>query len=119
MGPNSTLGDVYVLKSSDPRAVANSLAPSDLCPNYHDNSAGDLGTEWNSIYLPSISRRLNKLIDGDLNLTDSDVSNFPYLCGFETRITGSKSPFCDVFTKPETLRYEYAQALRYYYGNGT
>jgi len=100
MGPNSTLGDVYVLKSSDPRAVANSLAPSDLCPNYHDNSAGDLGTEWNSIYLPSISRRLNKLIDGDLNLTDSDVSNFPYLCGFETRMPVPRAPFATSSPSP-------------------
>jgi acid phosphatase len=73
---------------------------------------------WDKIYLPPIAERLNKLIDGDLTLTADNVSNFPYLCGFESQITGKTSPFCDVFTEEEIMQYEYRQDLRYYYGTG-
>lgn len=99
-------------------AAANSLATSDQCPNFEDASGGDYATTWDSIYLPPITKRLNKMIRGNLTLTDSQVSIFPYLCGFETQITGSVSPFCDIFTKEEILQYEYRQDLRYYYGTG-
>jgi acid phosphatase len=58
------------------------------------------------------------LIRGNLTLTDSQVSIFPYLCGFESHITGSVSPFCGIFTKKEIQQYEYRQDLRYYYGTG-
>lgn len=42
----------------------------------------------------------------------------PYLCGFESQITGKPSPWCGVFTNEELRQYEYAQDLRYYYGTG-
>ncbi|KAI9712660.1 MAG: hypothetical protein M1820_001281 [Bogoriella megaspora] len=118
MGPNSTLGDVYVIKSSDPRAFANSLAPSDLCSAYKDNGGGDYLTTWENVYLPPITERVNGMIQGNLTFTDDDVSIFPYLCGFETQITGRPSPWCNIFTQAELEQYEYAQDLRYYYGSG-
>ena len=43
---------------------------------------------------------------------------FPYLCGFETQITGRTSPWCSVLKEDEVLNYEYAQDIRYYYGTG-
>ena len=51
-------------------------------------------------------------------INTSDVSIFPVLCGFETPITGQRSPWCDVLTEQETLNFAYAQDLRYWYGSG-
>lgn len=117
MGPNSSFGNVEVLNNTDPRSIANSLAPSDLCPTYDDNSGGNFATTWADVYLPPIVTRINKLLTG-LHFNSSDVVQFPYLCGFETPINGRKSPWCDVFTEEETLAYEYAQDIRYWYGSG-
>lgn len=119
LGPNATeLGTVYPINSSDPSAIGNSLATTDTCPSYDDQSGAGYADVWDGIYLPPIADRLNGLIDGDLELTPSDVSNFPYLCGFETQITRKRSPFCDVLTPEETFQYEYRQDLRYWYGTG-
>ena len=98
--------------------MGNSLATSDSCPNYLDTSGGFNATGWDNIYLPPITARLNGLLQGNLTLNTSDVSIFPYLCGFETQITGSVSPWCSVFQEEEILLYEYRQDLRYYYGTG-
>ncbi|KAF1847653.1 acid phosphatase PHO12 precursor [Cucurbitaria berberidis CBS 394.84] len=119
LGPNATeLGTILALNSSEPASWMNSLAPSDLCKAYEDNGGGAYKDEWDAIYLPPIHARLNAMIHGDFNFTQSDVSIIPYLCGFETQITGRRSPFCDLFTKEEILQYEYAQDLRYWYGTG-
>lgn len=118
MGPNSSFADVYVIASSDSRAVANSLAPSDLCSTYDDDSGGANATIWSDIYLPPITKRINAMITGNLTFDDTDISIFPYLCGFETQITGRHSPWCDIFSEEEILQYEYAQDIRYYYGSG-
>ncbi|KAK4505117.1 hypothetical protein PRZ48_003080 [Zasmidium cellare] len=118
LGPNATsVGKVYSIDSKDPRSIANSLAPSDLCPNYSDNSGGVNATTWANIYLPPIVKRINALLHG-LQFNSSDVNIFPYLCGFETQITGHRSPWCDIFTEEEILQYEYAQDIRYWYGTG-
>ena len=58
------------------------------------------------------------MITGNLNFTTTDVSIMPYLCGFESQITGTLSPWCGVFTDAELKQYEYSQDLRYYYGMG-
>ncbi|KAK5114951.1 hypothetical protein LTR85_009989 [Meristemomyces frigidus] len=118
LGPNATVdGSVYVLNQTDPRSVANSLAPSDLCATYDDNSGGENATIWAGTYLPPIVDRINSLLEG-LQFNSSDVVLFPYLCGFETQITGRRSPWCDTFTETEILQYEYAQDIRYWYGSG-
>lgn len=98
--------------------MGNSLATSDSCPNYQDNSGAGYVNIWDDKYLPPIAKRLNTFIEGNLTLTPSDVSNFPYLCGFESQITRKVSPFCAVFTQEEILQYEYRQDLRYWYGTG-
>jgi hypothetical protein len=73
---------------------------------------------WNNIYLPPILERIQTMITGDLNFTTTDVSIMPYLCGFESQITGTLSPWCGVFSDAELKQYEYSQDLRYYYGMG-
>ncbi|KAJ4303471.1 hypothetical protein N0V90_002366 [Kalmusia sp. IMI 367209] len=117
LGPNATeLGTIYALNSSDPASWMNSLAPSDLCPAYKDEGGSPYIDQWQATYLPPIQARLNALLNGNFTLSQSEVSIIPYLCGFETQITGKRSPFCDVFTAQEILQYEYAQDLRYWYG---
>ncbi|KAF8684927.1 histidine acid phosphatase family [Rhizoctonia solani] len=117
-GPNATtLGTVYVVNPKGAQAGGNSLATSDLCPKYVDTSGANQTAIWDSIYLPPILKRLQKYIKG-VNITTSDISIMPYLCGFETQITGKLSPFCDIFTESEFKQYEYRQDLRYYYGTG-
>ena len=118
LGPNSTLADVHVVNAKAASAVGNSLATSDSCPTFNDVSGGDYVDKWDSIYLPPIVKRLSKLIEGNLTLDASDLSLFPYLCGFESQITRKISPFCGVFQPEEILQYEYRQDLRYYYGTG-
>lgn len=119
LGPDATdLGTVYALNASDPAAWMNSLAPSDLCKAYKDDEGGPYKEEWETIYVPPIQTRLNAMIKGNFNLTAGDISQIPYLCGFETQITQKRSPFCDIFTEEEILQYEYAQDLRYWYGAG-
>ncbi len=119
LGPNATeIGTIIALNSSDPSSWMNSLAPSDLCKAYNDESGRPYKDVWDSIYLPPIRSRLNAKIQGGFNFTQGDVSIIPYLCGFETQITGRRSPFCDIFTEEEALQYEYAQDLRYWYGTG-
>ncbi|KAH8682989.1 histidine phosphatase superfamily [Tricladium varicosporioides] len=120
LGPSaSTLGQVITVNSTgSPQALFDSLSPSDMCPNFKDGNGGTAATNWSSIYLPPITARLNALITGNLTLATTDVSIFPYLCGFESQITGALSPWCSVFTDEELRQYEYAQDLRYYYGIG-
>jgi acid phosphatase len=121
MGPNATtLGTVYVLNNTDPRALGNSLAVSDLCPAYNDTMGGPAATAWANIYLPPIVTRINALTTpkGAVNFNTTDISLFPLLCGFESEITGKRSPWCDVLTMEELQAYEYSQDLRFYYGHG-
>jgi acid phosphatase len=119
LGPNATdLGSIYALNASAPASFMNSLAPSDLCPAYSDNGGGAQKDTWDAIYLPPIQKRLNKLIKGRFQFTQYDISIVPYLCGFETQITGSTSPWCGLLTEKEILQYEYSQDLRYWYGTG-
>ncbi|ORY71158.1 histidine acid phosphatase [Pseudomassariella vexata] len=98
--------------------IGDSLAPSDMCPNFEDASGGDNKTIWDNIWIPPVQERLQALIDGNLTLTASDIAQIPYLCGFESHITGRLSPWCDVFTDEELKQYEYSNDLRYYYGIG-
>lgn len=120
LGANApTHGSIIAVTSKEiPASIGNSLAPSDMCPNFKDESGGDHIKEWNAIWQPQVQERLQGLIDGGLNLTLSDVNLMPYLCGFESQITGRLSPFCDIFTDEEYKMYQYSNDLRYYYGIG-
>jgi acid phosphatase len=74
LGPNATdLGSIYALNGSASASFMNSLAPSDLCPAFSDNSGGAHKATWDAIYLPPIQKRLNKLITGSFQFTQSDV----------------------------------------------
>lgn len=99
-------------------SIGNSLSPSDQCPLFDDDSGGDYATEWADVYIPPIMERLEALIEGNFTFEETDISQMPYLCGFESQITGRLSPWCNVFTDYELQQYEYAQDIRYYWGLG-
>ncbi|EEY23932.1 thiamine-repressible acid phosphatase pho4 [Verticillium alfalfae VaMs.102] len=119
LGPNSTLlGNVVsVTGRGVPAHLGDTLAPSDMCPTFKDDSSKQTNA-WRALWLPPFIKRLSQYIDGDLVLDDSHWNDFPYICGFESQITGRLSPFCDTFTQEELEQYEYHQDLRYYYGVG-
>lgn len=118
VGPNaSNLTTIYALNASDPAAWQNSLAPSDLCKAYNDEGGSPYKEIWDDIWTPPVQARLNAIVKG-FNFTSGDVQQIPYLCGFESQITESRSPFCDLLTEEEVLGYEYSQDLRYWYGTG-
>ncbi|CAD6446869.1 cdbe87df-5a4d-46a6-865a-c115761b38db [Sclerotinia trifoliorum] len=120
LGPSaSSLGMVVTINSTgSDAALFDSLSPSDLCPAFVDGNGGTEYVKWNSIYLPPIQARLESLITGNLKFSTTDISIMPYLCGFESQITGKLSAWCGVFTDEELKKYEFAQDLRYYYGMG-
>jgi acid phosphatase len=112
------LTTIYTLNASDPAAWGNSLETSNICKAYNDIGGGPAGDAWDKVYLPPISSKMNSQTNCNFSFTASDASTIPYLCGFETQITGWRSPFCDLLTENEVLNYEYAQDLRYWYGTG-
>ncbi|KAK7741055.1 hypothetical protein SLS53_005120 [Cytospora paraplurivora] len=116
---SSTYGSVVSVTSTGyTENIGNSLSPSDQCPDFYDSSGGDYATEWADVYIPPIKERLEALIQGNFTFEDNDISQIPYLCGFESQITGQLSPWCGVFTDYELQQYEYANDIRYYYGLG-
>ncbi|KAH7251306.1 histidine phosphatase superfamily [Fusarium tricinctum] len=118
LGTNSTLGTVVsVTGKGMPAHLGDTLAPSDMCPTFVDDS-GKQTDAWRARWLPAYIERLSKYVKGDLDLEDSQWNDFPYICGFESQITGRLSPFCETFTQKELDQYEYQQDLRYYYGVG-
>ncbi|KFA60249.1 hypothetical protein S40285_08077 [Stachybotrys chlorohalonatus IBT 40285] len=119
LGTNSSVvGNVVsVTARGVPAHLADTLAPSDMCPTFRDNSSPQTSV-WQATWLPGFIDRLSRYIDGDLELQNGQWNDFPYICGFESQITGRMSPFCDTFTQEELNAYEYQQDLRYYYGVG-
>ncbi|KAG5972065.1 hypothetical protein E4U55_000942 [Claviceps digitariae] len=119
IGANSSLHGriVSVTSHGMPAHLGDTLAPSDMCPSFRDESAHQQNV-WRSQWLPDFIKRQSEFISGTLELDDSQWADFPYICGFESQITGFLSPFCDTFTHTELMQYEYLQDLRYYYGLG-
>ncbi|CAG8374152.1 unnamed protein product [Penicillium salamii] len=115
-----TYGTVVSVNSTgSPKATGNSLGPSDSCPAFGAiSSGGDNVTNWQATWLPKATHRINSLIKGNLTFDESDVLFFPYLCAYESQITGRLSPWCDVFKKHELRNYAYSQDLSYFYGVG-
>jgi acid phosphatase len=117
-GPNATrIGTVVNINASSPDSGGNSLATSDNCPLYDDNSGAPENAIFEALFVPSIQTRLSQFIIGNFSFSESEILLIPVLCGFETMITGT-SHFCDILTDDEIRNYEYTQDLRYWYGTG-
>ncbi|KAJ5496093.1 hypothetical protein N7539_001209 [Penicillium diatomitis] len=112
-----TYGTVVSVNSTGSvNAIGNSLGPSDSCPKFGTTSSGGNNvTDFDATWTPKALKRINKLVRGNLTFTESDILFFPYLCGYETQITGRLSDWCSVFTEDELRHYAYSQDLHYYY----
>lgn len=118
LGPNASLATIVsVTGKGFPEHLGDTLAPSDMCPNFEDDSGGQQDA-WKEIWLPPFIKRLSKYIEGNLTLDESSWMDFPSICGYESQIRGRLSPFCDTFTQSELEQYEYLQDLSNYYGVG-
>lgn len=83
------------------------ITPSFTCPKWQYAYGNNLTVAWGTHYLPSITKRLNKLLPG-ANLTDADTHGALYACAYDTAAYGiDKSPWCGVFTQSELLDFEY------------
>ncbi|KAF7715425.1 Uncharacterized protein PECH_007920 [Penicillium ucsense] len=115
-----TYGTVVSVNSTGSvNAIGNSLGPSDSCPKFGATSSGGNNvTDFDATWTPKALKRINKLVRGNLTFTESDILFFPYLCGYESQITGRLSDWCGVFTEDELRHYAYSQDLHYYYNVG-
>ncbi|CAE6401850.1 unnamed protein product [Rhizoctonia solani] len=83
------------------------ITPSFTCPKWQYAYGNNLTVEWGNRYLPTITKRLNKLISG-ANFTDADTHGALYACAYDGAAYGiEKSPWCGVFTRTELLNFEY------------
>ncbi|KAJ5983413.1 phosphoglycerate mutase-like protein [Penicillium waksmanii] len=115
-----TYGTVISVNSTGSvNAIGNSLGPSDSCPTFASTSSGGNNvTDFDDTWVPRALKRINSLVKGNLTFDETDILFFPYLCGYESQITGNLSPWCGVFTEDELRNYAYSQDLSYYYGVG-
>ncbi|RDH32305.1 phosphoglycerate mutase-like protein [Aspergillus welwitschiae] len=115
-----TYGTVVSVNSTGSvSAIGNSLGPSDMCPAFSSiSSGGNNVTDFDATWTPKALERINSLVSGNLTFDESDILFFPYLCGYESQITGRLSPWCGVFTEDELRNYAYSQDLSYYYKVG-
>ncbi|GLA51186.1 hypothetical protein AnigIFM63604_007538 [Aspergillus niger] len=115
-----TYGTVVSVNSTGSvSAIGNSLGPSDMCPAFSSiSSGGNNVTDFDATWTPKALERINSLVSGNLTFDESDILFFPYLCGYESQISGRLSPWCGVFTEDELRNYAYSQDLSYYYKVG-
>ncbi|KAJ5666023.1 phosphoglycerate mutase-like protein [Penicillium maclennaniae] len=117
---NHTSGTVVSVNSTGSvSAIGNSLGPSDSCPMFGATSSGGNNvTDFDATWVPKALKRINSMVSGKLTFDETDILFFPYLCGYESQLTGNLSPWCSVFTQEELRNYAYSQDLSYYYGVG-
>ncbi|TFK49614.1 phosphoglycerate mutase-like protein [Heliocybe sulcata] len=81
------------------------ITPMDTCPKWDYNYGNNATVAWGKIYLPAITKRLNKLLPG-VGLTDDDTHGALYACAYDLAAY-DVSPWCDVFTTTEIKDFEY------------
>jgi hypothetical protein len=69
-------------------------------------------------WVPKTVKRINSQLSGNLTFDETEVLFFPYMCAYESQITGQLSPWCGVFTENELRKYAYSQDLSYFYSVG-
>lgn len=117
LGDNYTENAVqYVIIDEDPDMGLNSLTPRAACNAYNSSSGAAKVANYSTQYLKDIQARLVKQNPG-LNLTTSDIQNLFGYAAFEINVRGY-SPFADLFTNDEFIKYSYSQDLANYYNNG-
>ena len=106
----------FSILDEDEESGLNTLTPRYSCPNYNELAFDDIAERYNTSYLNDIADRLEDQNPG-LNLSTSEIENLFQWCAYEINVRGS-SPFCDIFTNEEFVRYSYSNDLSNYYSNG-
>lgn len=76
----------------------------DTCAKWDYAYGNNATIAWGSVYLPPITKRLNKLLPG-VGLVDADTHGALYACAYDLAAYGS-SPWCDAFTDSEIGNFE-------------
>ncbi|KZV93276.1 phosphoglycerate mutase-like protein [Exidia glandulosa HHB12029] len=97
---------------------ANSLTPHESCPNWDTAVGTPPMKNFLQTYAPAVAARLDGLAAPNFNWTSDDVFAAQSLCGYDTVIRGTESPFCGLFTESEWLAWEYANDLMYHRSMG-
>ncbi|KAF7971067.1 hypothetical protein HWV62_22123 [Athelia sp. TMB] len=81
------------------------ITAMDDCALWDYDYGGNATAEWDTVYLPAITKRLNKLVPG-LGLVDDDTHGALYACAYDLAAWGT-SPWCGAFTEQELSSFEY------------
>lgn len=105
----------YYILDEDEKMGANSLTPRSACTAFDQDAQTDVIAQLNSSWLDVARDRLLEENES-LDLTSDDVENLFKWCAYEINVRGS-SPFCDLFTNEEFVKYSYSQDVDNYYSN--
>ncbi|KAI0784218.1 phosphoglycerate mutase-like protein [Abortiporus biennis] len=100
-GLNSTVFSTIPEDSATPSWIT----PSNTCKGWQYAFGNNLTIEWGTLYIPPITKRLNKLLPG-VNLTNDDIHGALYACAYDLAAHGV-SPWCNAFEQSEILDFEY------------
>ncbi|PWN53207.1 phosphoglycerate mutase-like protein [Violaceomyces palustris] len=105
---NST-ADLEVIPETE--GVVSYITPMDTCTEWKYSSGNDLVTAWDSVYLPRISKRINRLLRPHypgVNFTESNVHGMLWACAYDIAVKGpGSSKWCPVFRRHEIEDFEY------------
>lgn len=117
--------DGYYGRSANSTATLNRIAedevtvswitPMDTCEAWEYSYGGAPVSQWGSVYLPPIAKRINGDLSTaypDVNFTAAHVHGMLYACAYGTAVYGvGSSPWCPVFSPEEILNHEYEYDL--------
>ncbi|KAH7927925.1 phosphoglycerate mutase-like protein, partial [Leucogyrophana mollusca] len=89
----------------DDVSKASWIRPWIACPAWGKGWNVKARATWVKTYLPSITKRLNKLLPG-VHLSDDDTHGALFACAYDLAAYGV-SPWCDVFSPTELSYFEY------------
>ncbi|KAJ7106225.1 phosphoglycerate mutase-like protein [Mycena epipterygia] len=101
---SSMEADVFKLIQED-LVTISWITPMDTCPKWQYAYGQNPVDAWGAVYLPPITKRLNKLVPG-VNFTNDDTHGALYACAYDYAAY-TVSPWCAVFTSDEILDFEY------------
>jgi acid phosphatase len=115
---NSTYNSSEIVEVGEGKlAAGNTLTPHKTCKAYSGSAGSKEQKVWKNLYAQPIADRLNAEGQmGSFNWTVKDVFAAQQLCGYDTVIAGTESPWCNTtaFTNEDWLNFEYANDLMYH-----
>ncbi|KAG2078233.1 phosphoglycerate mutase-like protein [Suillus decipiens] len=102
--------DKNLLTVKDIPGPVSWITPWTSCPGTNHHHASQVATDWSSLYLPSITERLNDLLPYGISFTDDDTHGALYACAYDLAAR-DESPWCDVFHANELADFEYEMDL--------